>query len=331
MLTERHITAFLHERSATAVAMFMAIVCTLFAWGAGAVAPVCHAQGWGLPPASAWLPFGLLSAFASLAANLLVALLIVYITRTFNLLRSLTSLVSTMFLVMQIATPALLAQLYGGTILPLLVMAATGILFSIYADRTPQARLNILLIFLLLATASFIQPAFLLFIPVFFIGCVQMRVMGLRGFIAMTLGLIAPAWILLGFGIVNPADISNPFPALLTPPWSPQASDVPFPYIIAAGVTVALGAVFTIANLLKILSYNARTRALNGFFTILLIFTTIFAVVNFSALPFYIPLLNVAAAYQIGHFFTYRRQRRTYIPLLLVAAAYFLLFLWSMP
>ena len=85
------------------------------------------------------------------------------------------------------------------------------------------------------------------------------------------------------------------------------------------------------ANLIKILSYNARTRALNGFFTILFVFTAIFCVVNFASLTFYLPLLNLAVAYQIGHFFTYRRQRRTYIPLLLIAAIYFGLYIWSLP
>ena len=53
--------------------------------------------------------------------------------------------------------------------------------------------------------------------------------------------------------------------------------------------------------------------------------------VNFASLTFYLPLLNLAVAYQIGHFFTYRRQRRTYIPLLLIAAIYFGLYIWSLP
>ena len=184
MLTARHITAFFHKRSATVTVMVIAVACAVFAWGCGAVTPVAEAGSWGMAPVASWFPFGILAAEAGLTMNLIVALLTVYITRTFNLLRSLTSLVGTMYLMMLIATPGLLAQCYAGILLPLLVLVATALLFSIYADRSPQARFDILLIFLIISTASFLSPSFLLYIPEFLVGCVQKRDMRLKGFIA---------------------------------------------------------------------------------------------------------------------------------------------------
>ena len=44
---------------------------------------------------------------------------------------------------------------------------------------------------------------------------------------------------------------------------------------------------------------------------------------------FYVPLLNCLVAYQIGHFFTYRRNNRSYVAILAVAAVYVALYIWA--
>ncbi len=58
-------------------------------------------------------------------------------------------------------------------------------------------------------------------------------------------------------------------------------------------------------------------------------FTTVFALVNFNNFTFYLPLLDMLAAYQVGHFFTYRRHRRSYIAILLIIAIYAALYCWA--
>lgn len=335
MLRERDITDFLHQRGATVVAMLVACVCTVIGWQDGAMMPLPAEEGWALGPVSSWLPSGALMASAalSLAVNFIVALLTVYITRGFNLLRSLTSLVATMYLMMQIATPAVLGRFTAATMLPLVALLATVLLFSVYSDAQPRARLRVMLVFVLFGAGMLVCPQCIYYIPVMMIGCVQMRQAGLRTFIAILLGLAAPLWILGGFGLVDLRSLTNPFTLIFTPLWSnaAQAAGLPAIMIVTAACTMFLGVVFTVANLLKILSYNARTRALNGFFTLMMIFTVVFALIDFAHLDIYIPMLNMTVAYQIGHFFTYRRQRRTYIPLLLIMAGYFILYLWAVP
>lgn len=327
MLTEKNLTAFLHQRGATAFMMVVACLCSLFAWQTGAVVPMAGNLGWGVPSPNLWFPFAPVTAFAGMGVTVAVALLTVYINRHFNVLRSLTSLVSTMFLVMQIALPSVLGQFYGGSLLSLLIMVCVGLLFSVYAD--PYGQRRVFLVFFLLGAAAMSQIAFLFYVPVFLVGCMQMRAFNMRTFLAALLGLVTPVWILLGFGIVKAQTLlQTPLSSLLTPAWSQFDTVDMVQTVVATGLTAVLGILFTVLNLMKILSYNSRVRALNGFLTILFGVTALLSLLDFINFTFYIPLLNVLAAYQIGHFFTYRRQRRTYIPLLLIAFMYAALFVW---
>lgn len=324
MIRDRDVTAFFHAKGATVLAILLACVSCVFARERGAVAPIAGNLGFGLPSVNLWLGAGWISALVNLAANVVVAMFTVYINRAYNVLRSLTSLVATMFVVMQIALPSVLGQFYGGTMLALVAMVCVMLLFSVFGERSGQRR--VFLVFFMLGGAAFTQIACLFYVPVFLLGCLQMRVMSPRTFLAALLGLVTPAWILFGFGLVDPHSLSWPEMVVA---WSLFDTREMVQALVTTGFTIVLGIVFTVANLLKILSYNSRVRAFNGFLTMLFGFTAFFTLVNFNNFTFYIPLLNVLAAYQVGHFFTYRRHRRSYIAVLLLIAAYGALYAWA--
>lgn len=325
MVSARSVTAFFHAQSSTVVMLLFACVCTFFAWHYGAVPTDPRHMGVGLESANLWFPFGLSSATLNLAANAAIALFIIYLNRAFNILRSLTALVATMFLAMQIAIPRVLGRFNDGTVLALVMLLCAGLLFSVFSNPGGQKR--IFLAFFLVGLAAFTRMAYLFYVPVLLVGCVQMRVFSLRDLLAAILGVITPAWILLGFGIVDWREIR--FPALMEW-WQLQITPDTVRLMVVAGFTIATGVFFTVANLLKILSYNSRVRAFNGFFTMLFVATALLTVVNFNNLTFYIPLLNCMAAYQVGHFFTYRRHRRSFIPILLLILIYFAFYLWAL-
>jgi len=323
MLKDRDITGFLHAKGAMALMMFLACLSCAFAGGHGAIVPLTDDRGVGFPSANLWLPFGWVSAVVNIAATVLVAVLTVYINRAYNVLRSLTSLVATMFVAMQIAFPSVLGQFYGGTMLALLMMVCVMLLFSVWGDGAGQRR--VFLMFFALGGAAFTQVAYLFYVPVLLLGCVQMRVFSLRTFLAALLGLVTPAWILFGFGLVDPHNLVWPEMMVVWPLFDAREMVQAF---AATGFTIIVGIIFTIANILKILSYNSRVRAFNGFITMLFGFTALFTVVNFNNFTFYVPLLNVLAAYQVGHFFTYRRHRRSYIAILMLIASYAAFYAW---
>lgn len=305
--------------------LLVVCLCALAAWQWGVVVPDTEDAGVGFPSANMWIPFGPASAIASIAANAAVAVLIIYINRTFNILRSLTALVATTFLAMQTAVPSELACFNDGTVLAIVMLACSMLLFSVYSN--PDGQRRIFLVFCLIGAAAFSRAAYLLFVPVLLAGCAQMRVMSFRGLLAALLGLITPAWIIFGFGIVTPSQIKV---SDLLGEWALPGTQAMVRVMVVAVFTILSGAFFTVANILKILSYNSRVRAFNGFFSMLFIYTAILSVVNFSNLSFYLPLLNCMAAYQVGHFFTYRRHRNSYIPILTIIMVYFGFFVWAM-
>lgn len=324
MINARSVTMFLHAQSSTAVMFILACVCTFFAWHYEAVMPDFRNLGVGLDSANLWFPFGVTSATFNLTSNAAIALFLIYINRAFNVLRSLTALVATMFLAMQIALPRVLCRFNDGTMLALVMLMCGALLFSVYSNRHGQKR--IFLAFCLLGFMAFTRIIYLLYVPVLLLGCVQMRVFTLRDFLAAVLGLITPAWIMLGFGLVDWHQIGF---SDLTEWWHlPPSPDVAR-LMIVTGFTIVTGSFFTVANLLKILSYNSRVRGFNGFFTLLFGATALFAVINFNSFTFYVPLLNCMAAYQVGHFFTYRRSPRSFIPILLLIFTYFAFYLWA--
>lgn len=325
MITARNVTAFMHAKSFTALLFVVACVSSFVAWQRGAVVHIPGNLGWGLPSANFWLPFGWVSAAVNLVANLLVAVTVVFINRRFNVLRSLTALVASMYFVMQMALPSVFGQLYGGTVLALVILMCTMLLFSVYGDSQGQRR--VFLIFCLLGAGVFTQIAYLFYVPMLMVGCVQMRVMSLRSFLAMLLGFITPAWILFGFGIVTPADIHWRNMTML---WSLFDAHELVQTMVVTAFTIIMGVVFVVANLMKILSYNSRVRAMNGFLAIMFGATALLTLIDFNNFAFYIPLLNILTAYQVGHFFTYRRQRRSYIAVLLLVLVYVALYVWAL-
>ncbi len=325
IIKARSVTAFLHAQSSAVAMLAVACLCALSAWQWGTVTPDRADVGVCLPSANLWIPFGEASAIANIAANAAVAILIIYINRAFNILRSLTALVATMFLAMQIAVPSELARFNDGTVLAIVMLVCSMLLFSVFDN--PEGQRRVFLVFCIIGAVAFSRAAYLFFVPVLLLGCAQMRVLSLRGFLAALLGLITPAWIIFGFGIVDPRLIHV---RELVGEWALPGSRAMVRIMVVAVFTILTGTFFTVANILKILSYNSRVRAFNGFFTMLFMFTAVLSAVNFSNLAFYLPLLNCMAAYQVGHFFTYRRHRNSFIPILAIILVYFGFYIWAM-
>lgn len=305
----------------------LGVACVL-AWVAyvkGDVVTLGGPLGIGLTPAREWTGTPLSSLVTSVACTVSMGVLMIYINRAFNVFRSLTSLVAGLFFVMQTALPSVMDKFYGGDLMGVLMMIGVVLLFSSWSDNSCQRR--IYLIFFLLSLAGFTDLSYLLYLPVFLLGCVQMRVFDLRTLLAAGMGVVTPPWILFGFGLVDPMALHWP---RLVVAWSMFDSPEVLHAMVVTGFTLLVGVGFTVANLLKILSYNSRVRAFNGFLTLLLFATGAFAILNFNNFAFYIPLLNCLTAYQIAHFFTYRRSRRSYIPILLLVGAYVGFYVWGL-
>lgn len=323
-MNEQAFSRFLHTRFATVIMFVVAIVMGIAAYGHSTDAWIGQPLGIGITPPRQLIGNPVWSAIVSMLSMAAMGVLIIYINRVYNVLRSLTSLVAGLFFIMMAAQPTVLDRFYGGDLAGVLILLCISLLFACYGD--PMCQRRIYLICFLITSAAFTDLSFAVFLPIFLIGAIQMRVFSLRTLLAGALGILTPPWILFGLGIVSPADLHLPS---LNVPWSALSEPATLHAFVFSLVTITLGVGFTVANLLKILSYNSRVRAYNGFLTISLIATGVCTLINFNNFAFYIPLLCCLTAYQMGHFFTYRRHRRSYIPILLIIALYFALYLWT--
>lgn len=324
-MSERAITELLHSRWGAGLLMTLAVAGAIVAYTRQAVVPIWFDLGLGLPAPGKWVPEGWPSLAVGLAANLGIGLLTLTINRTFNVLRSLTTLVAGLFFVMQLGLPSLMCQFYSGTLLALLVLVCCALLFSAYGSGAGQRR--VFLAFFLTSLATFTNISFALYLPVLLVGCMQMRIFNGRTLVAAVLGTLTPPWLLIGFGIVRVEEITIPHWLMA---WSQWGDPHMFRSLIVTAFTLFTGAFFIVTNLMKILSYNSRVRAFNGFLTMTLIATALYTIFDFGSFRFYLPLLNCLTAYQAAHFFTYRRSRRSYIPILIIILIYCGFYGWSL-
>ena len=153
IIKARSVTAFLHAQSSAVAMLAVACLCAFSAWQWGAVTPDRADVGVCLPSANLWIPFGEASAIANIAANAAVAILIIYINRAFNILRSLTALVATMFLAMQIAVPSELARFNDGTVLAIVMLVCSMLLFSVFDN--PEGQRRVFLVFCIIGAVAF--------------------------------------------------------------------------------------------------------------------------------------------------------------------------------
>ena len=159
---------------------------------------------------------------------------------------------------------------------------------------------------------------------VFLMGCAQMQVFNGRTLVAALIGVVTPWWIMLGFGIITPADIHLPsFAGVFT---LIDFSDT-FMLLSTVGLTALLIVLSLVLNVFRTIAYNARARAVNGVFTVLSLVTLLACCVDYHNLISYIPLLNFCAALQVSHYFATHRAEKSCFAILPVMVAYIAIYI----
>lgn len=318
-MTARDITLTLHSRKGSNTLVLLSSVAL---WAAGCLMPSELIGGeW---PAT-W--YGCL---AGLAITLSSAVILHLTNKRFNMMRSYSALTPALFMSMSMALPPL--ALYPGTPSLLALAAITGahLLFTTYGD--PARRRRVFLLFAAFTALGMGNSVYWYYLPVMLIGCVQMRIFSLKTFLAALLGIMTPPWIAVGFTLMSIDDIRLP---QLSVPTLATEDATTLTMLGAGAITIIAGVMFVSANLLKVYSYNSQTRAFNGFYTLLFLFTTLFTLLDFNNLQLYIPLLMAMVSYQGAHFFSTRASSpRSWIGIVLFLSLYwgtYVWYVWFMP
>lgn len=323
MLKPDIISRWFHGKFA-AVAMF--VIAAAYVVVSGQISdplPPQNEQGLGLPAPSAW-PLNSAGATAiSIGLNLLIMLMLLLINKTYNLLRTMTWLPVGLFAIMQGAMPQQLLTLNSGPLVGLVIIIGLFMMFGTYDN--PASNRTIFTAFLLMALGSTTQYCFAFFIPLFWVICLQMRVLTPRAFTASMLGIVT-VWInMLGFGFIDFNSLHLPDIRSI---FASADGHSALYLLTVTGITVLMLIASVAANAMKAFAYNARARAFNGAFLLVSLTTIIAMVFDYDNCLAYVPLLNLNAAYQITHYFVNHRYERQYIAVIGIIGVYLALYFW---
>lgn len=316
-------TRFMHSRAGAIMMAGLAVMGARFAAAHGHTGIIHPCGGHVLFPVEGWLASHGADGWANIMLNLLIAFMMIYLNKIYNMLRGITMLHAGIFMIMQMAIPPLLGDMYQGTFLCLTLLACVFLMYPAFSD--PAATRNVFLTFCLLSAGVMLQYAFIVYIPVFIIGCAQMRIMSFRTIIAAILGLVTPWWITIGAGMVSTGDIRIPAPCDIF-------GDMDASMMLAIVTTVAVSGFVAVTawvlNFMKMMSYNAPTRAYNGLITIMMFVTIPAMVLDHGNILTYAPVLNCCASFHIGHFFATHKQDQSYIAIFSTIIIYLSLYVW---
>lgn len=324
--TERAVTRYLRSRLGAYSLTALAFLGVLISAGVAQLPAVATGRGLvtGLSSASF-----IGSGFSLIGAILLTGCIMggmVIINSTFNLLRTSSLLYIGLFAFMEAASPIITTRLSTGIIVALTVLCAMGLMYSVYQQPVTCTK-RIFLTFALLSAGSMGQYALVGYWPVFLAGCAQMRCFSLRAILSALIGLAVPWWIAWGFGLITLDSIA--FPTGLSV--FSQLDSIDAAQLIAVLIiTVIAGFILTLTNIVKIYSYNARSRSFTGLLVTVTIATLLLTMIDFANITAYLPLLNCCVAYQMALFFRINAENRGYIAVCTLLGLYFILFAWSL-
>lgn len=264
-----------------------------------------------------FLPEGMLSWALGLLTVFFAAFLLGLLNKRHTFVREYTQLHMSFFLFLTCTNPDFSGSFGMPVLSGAIVAIATLILFSGW--QKGKQRSYVFSVSFVLSLCSIFDSSYLLYLAAFFLGFMQMRLMSLKGFLAMLIGVFTPYWIGWGFGLFSISDLSLPQYSFSLEKYMEVLSPAD---VARVAISVAVGFSLGLSNAFRIMSYRLQLRAYNGFLTVLLITSVIFMVIDIANFHAYLMVLNACISVQVAHFFSIRKFQRKYLVFLLISAAY---------
>lgn len=269
------------------------------------------------PSPAEWTISPLLSVIVNYALLVGSALGLIAANEAYGFIHSSKMVYSSLFLVLCGAFPWLTEGVNTSTLLVCVNVVSIRMLFS--ADSHKNSSEAMFSLATLLSIGSTVQYSFALYLPVWLLCAAAVKALTFRSFLAFLLGIAAPYWILLGFGIITPADFSMPRIGML---FNNIGGRTDFMLLLIGIGTVAfLFILLALTNAVRLYGLTSRRRAMNGALVILGGCTVALMILDFNNLLAYVATLCLAFGVQAAHLSNFSRMRRPWIPTAIIAAA----------
>ena len=232
----------------------------------------------------------------------LIALTIGYLSQQHDLSKEENLLPILFFLFFQLLTPPLVQQQYFYNLTTLLLLVLVVLLFTCYQQDHTVVEKGFLISFIFSLITLFSAHT-IYFLPLFFLGMIQMQAANFRSIAAMIVGFVTPYWIIWGLGWIDFTRIDF---SVLSISWQlPHITTETIPCIVVMMIGLFVG----FSNLMNALNENIKTRAKNGFINIVSVYTALLMIIDNTHYTMYLPMLNSCVALQSCYFFTSRQAR----------------------
>ena len=238
-----------------------------------------------------------LSAIFNVLCLIFTGSMLIAVNKVFSFVRSASHLHAATFFLLLAADPAGLITFGAGTLLCMTTVLLLVPLFASFQER--HAQRFIFFTFMLISTGAMFHYAFLALIPVMVLGFAYMHALNTRGILAMLFGIVTPYWIVLGLGIVSPADALSPGMLWETPSGTLLT-------LVAAIAPIAV--ILASFNLFTVMNYRMQPRIYNVFFITMLLAVIIAMAIGLRDTQVFFPLLCLLAAIQVTQFHTLRTK-----------------------
>ena len=265
-----------------------------------------------------------LSVFLNCVAIAGIYTIITLTNNAYRLIKSSTWYFVTLFFIALSPFAPLLSTLQPASLLGLTVVLTSALLFSTLAR--PKGTFSIYTIFLLLATAALAVEETLYFIPLFYVGMIQMRCINIKTVVASRLGRITPNWIMFGVDLASPA---IPNIQLFEVGISEILKSMPLPQIAAAILTLTVGVAFLFTSISRSMAHSTARRARFGFLDLMLLNTLILIIIDAANISTYLTLYTLVWTFMAAHTFSVRTNSNHSIALIVIPVIFIAVSVWN--
>ena len=275
------------------------------------------------------LPTDMIPHLLGCAVNAVIIAVAIMLAVIFNkkhsFVRSTETLLPTALAVILASNPVNTSYLGSPAVMLVVNLVCLDIMMKSYAAE--NATTSMFAVATYLSLGSMVQYAFLPLIVIYAVMAVMAKVMRLKETVAYAMGLIAPYWVALGFGLISFSDFRIP----------QFLGDIPYAdgnYLLLVFIslcTLALvGLVMTINNAMLIYAGNMKVRTFNNMINLLGFTCGLCMLLDFDNFGAYVSSFCFAVSVQISNFFAMRRLPQSPIWFWGLLALFMALFLFML-
>lgn len=307
-MNDAKIIELLNGRGFAILAAIALVVTAVIATTLGGVPPIDVGNGMFFDLSAVPFQATQLTMFINVALIIATGMLMLLLNKLYNFVKAFTFVGAAVFFLLELALPMCSSVLNVGTILCLVLVMGTLVLFGTYEDKYAQR--PIFLITCVLAFGMMFNWAFVALIVAFVLGFAYMRAMNWKGFFAVLIGLFTPFWIAFGLGLVSPEQFNL---LEINSVWNTLAEGQVRAMVIWIVAVVVATIVLSAINLFSIYHYRLQLRVYNAFFLLVTLVSVVGVCVDYRDMLIFVPMLNLCLSVQVAHSFTISTFPKRYI------------------